>query len=277
MKVLQLPYVSQRSSTAAYSVNDCGIAAIASIIHAFGKYPTVDEIYKHSGISTTKSLFTTDLVRAANTYGVELVRMSPANNEILEYLINTKRPLVVLIDYRPVMNANLHKYGIKGGHFVTVVGYSDDEIIVHDPYWDAQEGAFRRWPRYIFERAWNVPNSQYQKVIVYSEKPVPVKFKEGDENMADLLALRESLRTMQNNLAEAINILDNTQQVSYPLYRTNTALRLREGPSTATKHLLTMPVNSVVEKMDQDGDWFYVRYIKEDRVGWAHGAYLVSL
>lgn len=171
-----VPYVSQRTDTARFSINDCGIAAADSMIQAYTDLrPTVDEIYRKIRIFELGALAVSTVKLAMEAYGLNIIRRDWRNNIDQHYLkdiLNYGHPFVVLVDYRPVMAAGIYQYPIYGGHFVTVVGYDHENFIVHDPYWDFNGGAYIKWPNAVFERAWNQPGTQYARIILLNREPL---------------------------------------------------------------------------------------------------------
>jgi LysM repeat protein len=168
--LLDIPYRSQRDTlTAGFSINDCGPACVAMLIAATGTEVTTDQVYKDAGITSRGPLAVTTIQRAGNLYNLNLERHDRSSDATLEELrtwIDQGRPAIVLIDYRPAMRAGYHETAINGGHFAVVVGYDDDHIFVHDPYWRGEGGANRRWRTEVFIECWFREWSTYQQIAV---------------------------------------------------------------------------------------------------------------
>jgi hypothetical protein len=183
---LDVVYVSQRDlRTAGYSINDCGPACVAMLANTAGRPVTPDQIYREAGITAKGPLAVNTLKTAGNLYGLNMKRFDASSgNDLgnLMALLNEGRPAIVLISYAPVMRAGYHESTINGGHFVTAVGYDDDSIFVHDPYWREQGGAYRDWSIDVFKNAWYQYGTQYQRIILVpgqgiaapQEPPYPV-------------------------------------------------------------------------------------------------------
>jgi hypothetical protein len=153
---LQVPYKSQKSKTAGYSANDCGPACIAMMLACTGKDMTVDGLYKHPSIAGQKGgIAIGSLQTVSKAYGVPL-KYAILKLDDLKEKIDSGHPTMVLIDYKPIADNHLNGVPTSGlfGHFALVVGYDDDSIIVHDPYWATDDGAYRHWPTAVFSKAW---------------------------------------------------------------------------------------------------------------------------
>lgn len=168
--ILDIPYVSQRDrQTAGYSFNDCGPACLAMMILATGQEVTTDGIYRRAEIANQGPLAVSTLKRAGNLYDLDLRRHDKSTDGSLTSLqiwIDEGRPAMVLVDYYPVMQAGYHESTIRGGHFVVVVGYDDNHVYVHDPYWLGNGGAYRQWSVPVFNQAWYQYGTQYQRVAL---------------------------------------------------------------------------------------------------------------
>ncbi len=168
--ILNVTYVSQKDkATAGYSINDCGPTCVAMMADTIGKNVTPNQVYKDAGITAKGPLSVTTMQQSGNLYGLNLQRHDTSSDAGLTNLmgwLDGGRPALVLVDYFPVMRANLHESRINGGHFVVAVGYDDNYIYVHDPYWDGQGGAYRTWPINVWNEAWFQHGTQYQKVCL---------------------------------------------------------------------------------------------------------------
>lgn len=170
MPTLKVNYVSQKTNTAAYSINDCGPACVAMFLHTMGINKTVDQMYKDAGITATTALAVSTLQKFALVYDLTLDRYNNAEPNVLKAWIDEGKPALLLVDYKPVMKANLHESVINGGHFVVVVGYTEDSFVVHDPYWNNQGGAYRVWPNDVLLESWKQAGTQYQRIALVPNK-----------------------------------------------------------------------------------------------------------
>lgn len=156
MTVLQVPYKSQLAPTAGYSNNDCGPTCIAMMIAATGNDVTVDSLYQHPSIRGQTGLLSISSLQAvAKSYNVPLT-FNKLNPDSLRQQIDSGRPVFLLVDYRPIVVANLNCVPTQGwyGHFVLAVGYDAASFIIHDPYCKGNDGAFRHWPNNVFQSCW---------------------------------------------------------------------------------------------------------------------------
>lgn len=137
---LKIPYFKQESW---YT---CGPACLRMVLAFFGIARTETEVMKECD-TTELGTTTIKLSTAAYKFGL---KSSPLKNAKMEYLRNelkNGRPVIVLLDPS-------HLYGgISGfGHFIVIVGFSDEEIIYHDP--DVTEGEYMHIDGVTFQNAW---------------------------------------------------------------------------------------------------------------------------
>lgn len=171
-RVLDVPYLSQWDIPDADDrPGDCGPACVAMIIHHLtSQRPTVDEVATACGQPTTGSgRWTTrfdQLVKGARAYGLAMRWTRPLTIDELCARIDMSKPSVALINYGVLGQRVENQDDFTGGHFVVVVGYDDECIIVHDSNWGIggerrDEGAFRRIPRDVYELAASTPALKY--------------------------------------------------------------------------------------------------------------------
>jgi hypothetical protein len=167
---LEVPYVTQKDpATAGYSINDCGPACVAMMARAIGKSLTPDQIYRDAHITTKGGLYVWQVQKAANLYGLNLQyhdKSSDSSLSALKRWVDEGRPALVLVNYTPIMQAGLHQSTIIGGHYVVVVGYDDNTMHVHDPYWNGTGGAYRKWPIPVFNNAWYQYGTVYTRIAL---------------------------------------------------------------------------------------------------------------
>ncbi len=199
---LKVPYKSQVSPTAGYSHNDCGPACLNMMFAAIGTDVTIDSMYKTGpgrGLLSTGLIGTGTLIQVAKMYGLDLKRHAKDTGLTLEgarQLLDAGRPLLMLIDYRPIVKNKLNSINTSGnfGHFVVAVGYDGDDFLIHDPYQkDGLEGYFK-WSTSVIESCWNhgygASGNYYARICLVpphriadpTEPPYPVP-----ENIARLL------------------------------------------------------------------------------------------
>jgi nucleoid-associated protein YgaU len=174
--LLDVPYTSQKDvKTAGYSFNDCGPCCLAMMVLSLGQQITTDQIYKSANIANKGPLLVSTVRNAGNLYGLDLKVhdiSSDASIDGLKKWLDGGRPALALIDYAPIMRAGYQESAIHGGHFVLVVGYDDDDVIVHDPYWNKQGGKNRYWRIPVFAESWYQKGTQYQRVALVPEKAI---------------------------------------------------------------------------------------------------------
>jgi hypothetical protein len=96
------------------------------------------------------------LARAAAFYGLTLT----ATHMTIQGLRAEWRqghPYVALIKYGCLSTLGLTESAFQGPHFVVVLGSeaeSDENVVVHDPLYRGQGGAYKRYPARDFWRAW---------------------------------------------------------------------------------------------------------------------------
>ncbi len=154
---LDVPWLSQLGGQAAYALGDCGSADVAMLLNFLGHAVTVDEVSAATGkLRGFKLLSWDDLIRAAAHWSVTLTHHLNTSLAHLIADLTANKPVIALVDYKslPPMNRFDAKYTL--GHFLLLVGYDEQSILYHDPYWvDRTGGAFRTLTRAEFERAFS--------------------------------------------------------------------------------------------------------------------------
>jgi hypothetical protein len=159
--LLYLAYKSQYDPDAALSGNDCGPACLAMLLSGLGIAATTDDVFQRCGAAPAGYVSMAQLLRAGDRYGVPLEFRAGCGLGDLRGHLDQGRPLIALVHYGAfseiepgVSTQNV----FTGPHFLLVVGYDAHSVVVHDPLWTGDrraEGAFRRWPNAVWERAWN--------------------------------------------------------------------------------------------------------------------------
>lgn len=141
--ILAYPWIGQNTplSTDDWSNSDCGPACVAMIVSASRRI-TVDDASKATGLSRGYTYTVPQhLITAAASFGVKLTRMTGLSIDALKNEINAGRPVIVLVHYASLLSR--FDQNFRAGHWVLVVGYTDTEIVYHDPYWPSQDGGSR--------------------------------------------------------------------------------------------------------------------------------------
>lgn len=137
---LKLPFFKQESW---YT---CGPACLRMVLAFFGITKTEAEIIKECD-TTELGTTTVKISTAAYKLGLKSSPLKNANIDDIKIELRKGRPVIVLIDSSYLYG------GISGfGHFIVLVGFSDEEIIYHDP--DVKEGKYVRSKNVTFQKAW---------------------------------------------------------------------------------------------------------------------------
>jgi ABC-type bacteriocin/lantibiotic exporter with double-glycine peptidase domain len=159
-KRLLVPWIGQNVdsvTTDDYTKSDCGAACVAMLINTFrgGQGVTVDEVSKATGLQAGyKFASFQELMNAAARFNVALEHVSPTLENIFADIDNG-RPVIVIVNYKSLPLYNRSDPAYNAGHYIVVVGYEDDCILYHDPYWkEATRGAYRSMTREDFMRAY---------------------------------------------------------------------------------------------------------------------------
>ena len=159
--LLHIAYKSQYDSDAAASRNDCGPACLAMLLNALGVAATTDAVFQRTGAAADGYVSMAQLMRVGESYGAPLEFRKGWKLADLRARMDLARPVIALVHYGAfsewepgVATQSL----FKGPHFVLVVGYDDEHVIVHDPLWAGarrDEGAYKRWPNAVWQEAWS--------------------------------------------------------------------------------------------------------------------------
>ncbi len=158
--VLNIAYKSQYDPDAAASRNDCGPACLAILLNAFGVTATTDAVFRRTGAAPDDYVSMAQLMRVGESYGVPFEYRKGWGLGELRAMLNLGRPLIALVHYgafserQPGVST---QSAFTGPHFLVVVGYDEDHVIVHDPLWTGDrrdEGAFKKWPNKVWLEAW---------------------------------------------------------------------------------------------------------------------------
>jgi len=137
---LKIPYFKQESW---YT---CGPACLRMVLSFFGIARTEAEVMKECD-TTELGTTTVKISTAAYKFGLKSSSLKNANIDDLKNELRKGRPVIVLIDPSYLYG------GVSGfGHFIVIVGFSDEEIIYHDP--DVSEGEYMRINNSAFQNSW---------------------------------------------------------------------------------------------------------------------------
>jgi uncharacterized protein YvpB len=158
--LLNIAYKSQYDPDAAASRNDCGPTCLAMILNALGLTATTDAVFHRTGAPADSYISMAQLMRAAESYGAPLEYRKGWGLGELRAALDQGKPMIALVHYaafsqfQPGVST---QSSFTGPHFVVVVGYDENNIIVHDPLWTGErrnEGAFKKWPNAVWREAW---------------------------------------------------------------------------------------------------------------------------
>ncbi len=153
-----IPYKSQVDPDAGEFRNDCGPTCVAMVLHAFGVSVSTNAVYRKTGAPANGFVSVSQMMRAAQAYGVPFDYASGLNiNKLKEYVKQGKAP-IALVHYGSWVKMGKVQSNFSGPHFVVVVGYDDKHVYVNDPLWwgsRRKEGERKKWTYKEFEKAWS--------------------------------------------------------------------------------------------------------------------------
>lgn len=269
MTTLPVPYISQIDE--GRPINDCGPASALMVARAYGKAldTSIDDLYARHGWADVPLAVST-IMNVLDGLFVPCHRET-ASLARLRALLDEGHPVILLVDYGPVMAAGLHQFSIRGGHFVVATGHGPGYFTVHDPYQTDARGAHVRWPEAVLDAAWR-PHGQYNYTAIVPDEPLVG----GDEEEAmDIQKARAAIEAAHANLVQALEALTDDAPTPMPspgpvleVFNTGGAtLRVRETPNGRIIGAL-MPGQRVRELERRDG------WVRHDAGGWSHGDYL---
>ena len=133
--LLDVPYLSQTEDL-------CGGAAVAMVLRYWGERQVYAEDFASLVDHAASGIRTDTLTAAVKRRGWQTLTFSTAsraNDEAIARQLERGRPMIALIEDHPGTY-----------HYVVVVGWTGDHVIVHDP----ARAAFRVLSRADFERTW---------------------------------------------------------------------------------------------------------------------------
>src|SRR5690606_23835874 len=264
---LPVPYISQVDE--GRPINDCGPACALMVARAYGHAlgTSIDDLYRWHNLPDT-GLAVSTIMNVLDGLFVPCHRET-AGLARLRALLDEGHPAILLVDYAPVMAANLHQFAIKGGHFVVATGHGPGYVTVHDPYQTDARGAHVRWPEAVLDAAW-CPHGQYNYTAIVPDEPLGSE--EGDV-MADIEKARVKIEEAHAALTAAMAALEGGAPAppAGPLLEVfNTggdSLRVRSAPNGTVIGGLR-PGQRVRELERRDG------WVRHDAGGWSSAAYL---
>lgn len=154
---LDAPYKSQLDDDADASRNDCGPACLAMLLNGLNIPTTTNAVFARTGAGPDEFTSTTQLSQVSATYGVELTWSVGLKLGQLRAYVNMGRAPIALVHYGTWSERGLTESQFTGPHFVVVVGYSADTVVIHDPLYSParrSEGENRSYDTNLFMEAW---------------------------------------------------------------------------------------------------------------------------
>jgi len=130
---LRVPYFSQRDSATAHALRMCFSSSCAMLLEAIRpgtlQGPNGDDAYLGRVLRYGDTIDSTSQLKALASFGVQASLTHAADWQTIHKQIDAGFPVPIGI---------LHKGPVErptgGGHWICAIGYSDDAIIVHDPF-----------------------------------------------------------------------------------------------------------------------------------------------
>lgn len=156
---LNVPWLSQLSTMAGFAAGDCSMACAAMVLRSLGQAVTVDEVSRASGLKPGfVSAAWWDAVNAAARWHLVMEHDYNLTLDDLIAELRAARPAIVILNYQSIPEQFRYSKTYDAGHFVVMVGFNADHMLMHDPYWPddrADRGAFVPLARTDFDRAWS--------------------------------------------------------------------------------------------------------------------------
>lgn len=171
-KILNVPYKSQLDpADANLAYADCGPCCLAMILAGVGKTVSTNAVARAAGMvqGDKTGRLLSQLVSAAQRFGLAMASRQ-ASLDDLKRLIDSGQPPVALVKYENLPERYDSHY--KGGHYVLVVGYDEQNILINDPYYPAGStaGYQKAYPYQGWLAAWKADGATdqtYQCKLVY--------------------------------------------------------------------------------------------------------------
>ena len=125
-RILNVPYLSQTDNKL-FPTGTCNLTSVAMCLKFYGivgngQGQLEDQLTRFcldKGLSRHSPI---DLVKVLKTYGVNDTFSSSGTIAMIQKQINNGNPAII------------HGYFTREGHIITVIGYDDNGLIVHDPW-----------------------------------------------------------------------------------------------------------------------------------------------
>jgi len=132
---LRVPYYSQRDSSTQHALRMCFSSSCAMLLEALKpgtlNGPNGDDAYLGRVMRYGDTTDSVSQLKALQSFGVEASLTRGANWATITKQIDQGIPVPIGILHKGPVSAP-----VGGGHWICVVGYTDDAMIVHDPFGD---------------------------------------------------------------------------------------------------------------------------------------------
>lgn len=152
---LGVPHTSQLGNSIP---NDCGAGALVSVVRRYNPASalTVEQAYR-AGVPQEewgRGMMLFEVQRIMFAHDVPTVQRAGMSALDLIACLLAKKPVILLIDYAPFVDARLTQFtNFRGQHYVTVSGSDLSTFFVVDPYADSEHGRYRV-PVEVLLQAW---------------------------------------------------------------------------------------------------------------------------
>jgi len=178
-----IPYKSQYDPDASEFRNDCGPASLAMILQAFGINVSTNAVYRKTGTEANRYVSVSQLMRAGLSYGVAFDYFYNWTIEDLKEKLQQGRTMITLVHYggwSKISPGVSTQNSFQGPHFVTIVGFDEENIYVNDPLWKEerrQEGYHKAWTYAEFLAAWdsNHEDGNRDRSGIVTQRTLPTK------------------------------------------------------------------------------------------------------
>ena len=132
---LQVPYYSQRDSSTQHALRMCFSSSCAMLLETLKpgtlRGPNGDDAYLGRVLRYGDTTDSVSQLKALQSFGVEASLTHAANWATITEQINRGIPVPLGILHKGPVSAP-----VGGGHWICAIGYSDDALLVHDPFGD---------------------------------------------------------------------------------------------------------------------------------------------
>jgi GH25 family lysozyme M1 (1,4-beta-N-acetylmuramidase) len=161
-KILDVVYKSQLTGNSTRFRNDCGAAACSQLIDSFNNISTnVDDLFIRAVPNLVDRFITVYEIRnLLSKYNIPSTIKWTHDINLIKSYVDEGKPPIAVIRYKYLQESGYCDTGVvfTGNHYVTVTGYNDNQIIIHDPLYQYKDGANVHIPNEIFLKALKDPN-----------------------------------------------------------------------------------------------------------------------